>query len=34
MKDGPIERTGACGSITYLYLRDPDGGLIETANQN
>ncbi|MBS1300980.1 VOC family protein [Loktanella sp. SALINAS62] len=28
---GPVPRTGAGGPITSIYLRDPDGNLIELA---
>ena len=29
VEDGPVQRTGAIGPITSVYLRDPDGNLIE-----
>ena len=28
---GPVERLGAVGSIESLYVRDPDGNLVELA---
>ena len=31
---GPVARTGAVGPIRSIYLRDPDGNLIEVANYN
>ncbi len=30
--EGPVRKTGAIGPITSVYLRDPDGNLIEIAN--
>ncbi len=29
---GPLKRTGAEGSMTSVYIRDPDGNLIEVSN--
>jgi catechol 2,3-dioxygenase-like lactoylglutathione lyase family enzyme len=31
--EGPVRRTGAAGPITSVYLRDPDGNLIEVSGR-
>ena len=30
--EGPVERTGATDTIMSIYIRDPDGNLIEISN--
>lgn len=32
VEEGPVQRTGARGPITSVYIRDPDGNLIELSN--
>ena len=32
IEEGPVARTGAEGPITSVYLRDPDGNLIEVSH--
>jgi len=31
--EGPVPRSGAISALTSIYLRDPDGNLIEVSNQ-
>ncbi len=33
VEEGPVTRTGATGPISSIYIRDPDGNLLEISNQ-
>lgn len=32
VEEGPVRRTGATGPLMSIYIRDPDGNLIELSN--
>jgi catechol 2,3-dioxygenase-like lactoylglutathione lyase family enzyme len=33
IEEGPVQRSGSAGPIQSVYIRDPDGNLLEIANQ-
>ena len=33
VEEGPVERTGAVGTLRSVYVRDPDGNLVEISNE-
>lgn len=33
VEQGPVQRTGATGDLLSVYVRDPDGNLVELANR-
>lgn len=33
IEEGPVDRTGAIGPLRSVYVRDPDGNLVEFAEQ-
>jgi catechol 2,3-dioxygenase-like lactoylglutathione lyase family enzyme len=33
VEEGPVERAGARGRLRSVYLRDPDGNLVEISNE-